>query len=212
MRADIKAEVLQYSALNGWPLFTLIAALTAAAIGVGLSAIGIATPQATIEMIRLSVQLASPWIFFAFVASPLLQLFRNDYTKWLVRNRRYLGLSFAAGFGWQLVFIFVLFAGYADYYWQFIHKDSDLFIRVVSYVFLFALTITSFQPWRRMMGQKHWYRLHLLGVWYFWAAIWVSYTELVFSDKAIAIAFAYFVLGLLVFAIRLLAFASRLTR
>jgi methionine sulfoxide reductase heme-binding subunit len=208
----MSTEVLHRGVLNGWPLFTLISALTAFAIFVGLSAIGVETPQDNLEMIRLSVQLASPWIFFAFVASPLLQLFRNDIAKWFVRNRRYLGLAFAAGFGWQLVFIFVLFACHSDYYWQEIHKDSELFIRVVSYVLLFALTITSFQPWRRMMGQKYWYRLHLLGVWYFWAAIWVSYTDMVISHSATVIAFVYFILGLLVLAIRMTAFANRLNK
>jgi len=59
--------LLQHKALNGWPLFCWIAALTAVGIGAGLSKIGLATPRASIDMIRLSVQLASPWIFFAFV-------------------------------------------------------------------------------------------------------------------------------------------------
>ena len=49
----------------------MIAALTAAAIGAGLSEFGLATPQAVIDIIRLSVQLASPWIFITFVASPV---------------------------------------------------------------------------------------------------------------------------------------------
>jgi len=139
----------------------------------------------------------------------LLQLFRSDTAKLLVRNRRYLGLSFAAGFGWQLVFIVVLFAWYSDYYWQVMHKDSDLLLRVLSYVLLFALTITSFKPLRRLMGQKYWYRLHCLGIWYFWAAIWVSYAELAFSNPAPVIAWVYFTLGLLVLVVRLWAFAKR---
>jgi hypothetical protein len=67
----MNTDVLQHKALNGWPLFYLIAALTAAAIGAGLSEFGLATPQAVIDIIRLSVQLASPWIFITFVASPV---------------------------------------------------------------------------------------------------------------------------------------------
>jgi sulfoxide reductase heme-binding subunit YedZ len=95
----MRAEILQHRALNNWPLLALITALTAAAMGVALSAIGLATPQANIDMIRLSVLLASPWLFITFVASPLTQLFRNDIAKWFMRNRRYFGLSFAAVFG-----------------------------------------------------------------------------------------------------------------
>ncbi|MGK0500950.1 MAG: hypothetical protein ACJAYG_002604 [Oceanicoccus sp.] len=57
--------------LNGWPLFFLIAALTFACMMAGLVLIGSSTPEATVELIRLSVQLASPWIFIAFVTSAL---------------------------------------------------------------------------------------------------------------------------------------------
>jgi hypothetical protein len=46
----MRTEILQYSALNNWPLFALITALIAAAIDWGLSAIELATPQANIEI------------------------------------------------------------------------------------------------------------------------------------------------------------------
>ena len=105
-------NLLQHQSLNGWSLFYLVAALTFAAIAIGLVITGVSTPEATVSMIRLSVQLASPWIFLAFVARPLVQLYPGSFSKWLLRNRRYLGLSFAAGFAWQAVFIAVLLALY----------------------------------------------------------------------------------------------------
>ncbi len=100
--------MLQHRVLNGWPLFYLIALLTLGGMVAGMLIIGISSPEATVKLIRLSVQFASPWILIAFVTSALVTLFPGAISQWLLRNRRYTGLSFAAGFAWQAVFIAVL--------------------------------------------------------------------------------------------------------
>jgi len=169
--------------LNGWLFFFLVAALNLAAILIGLTTTGLAAPEAAVEMIRLSV-----------------------------RNRRYLGLSFAAGFGWQAVYIGVLLARHNTYYWEELHNDVDLFLRMISYVFLFALTVTSFFPVRRRMRREHWRYLHLVGVWYFWAAIWVSYAGQAASADARTIDFIYTTLGLLALTMRLVAYQKTRSR
>ena len=192
--------------LNGWPLFWIIAALTLAAILAGLATIGVATPEAAVEMIRFSVQLASPWVFLAFIARPLGQLAPGTLANWMLRNRRYLGLSFAAGFGWQAVFIGVLLTLYPDYYWNELHNDSDLLLRMLSYLFLLALTVTSFFPVRRRMRAEHWRYLHLVGIWYFWAAIWVSYAEGLLNGDTRIVAIVYVVAGLVALTVRLAAY------
>ena len=183
----------------------MIAGLTYVAIVIGYLLIGVATPEAVVNMIRLSVQLASPWVFLAFVATPMTQLFPGNLSKWLLRNRRYLGLSFAAGFGWQAVFIGVLLALHNAYYWEELHNDIDLLLRMASYVFLFALTITSFFPVRRKMRPEHWRWLHLIGIWYFWAASWVSYAGQALSSEVRAIDAVYALLGLFVLILRIAA-------
>jgi sulfoxide reductase heme-binding subunit YedZ len=198
-------------ALNGWPLFLTIAAMTFIAISAAALLIGISTPESTVSLIRLSVQLASPWIFLAFAASAMAQLFPGNLSSWLLRNRRYLGLSFAAGFGWQAVFIAVLFTLYSPYYWEELHKTSDLVLRIGSYALLIAMTITSFFPVRRRLRTEHWHWLQLVGVWYFWLAIWTSYAELAFSSSATVISFVYFNLGLLTLVLRVAAYLKRRT-
>jgi sulfoxide reductase heme-binding subunit YedZ len=157
-------------------------------------------------MIRLSVQLASPWVFLAFVATPMSQLFPGNWSTWLLRNRRYLGLSFAAGFGWQAVFIGLLLTLHNAYYWEELHNDIDLLLRMASYVYLFALTITSFFPVRRRMRPEHWRWLHLVGIWYFWAAIWASYAPMAMSGDAKTIDVVYTVVGLFALVLRIAAF------
>jgi len=198
--------------LNGWLFFFLVVALNLAAILIGLTTTGLATPEAAVEMIRLSVQLASPWVFLAFIATPLSQLAPGEFANWLLRNRRYLGLSFAAGFGWQAVFIGVLLARHNTYYWEELHNDVDLFLRMISYVFLFALTVSSFFPVRRRMRREHWRYLHLVGIWYFWAAIWVSYAGQAASADARTIDFIYTNLGLLALTMRLVAYQKTRSR
>ena len=126
--------------------------------------LGISSPEATVKLIRLSVQFASPWILIAFVTSALVTLFPGAISQWLLRNRRYTGLSFAAGFAWQAVFIAVLLDLYPAYYWDELHKTSDLVGRSLSYVLLLALTVTSFYPVRRKLSRGQWSWLHWVGI------------------------------------------------
>ncbi len=204
-------NLLQYRLLNGWPLFFLIAGVTFAAMVTAFLLIGADSPEAAISLIRLSVQFASPWVFLAFVARPMTQLFPGNLSKWLLRNRRYLGLSFAAGFGWQAVFIGVLLTLHNAYYWEELHNDVDLLLRMASYVFLFALTITSFFPVRRKMRPEHWRWLHLIGIWYFWAAIWASYAPMAMSSDAKTIDVVYTVIGLVALVLRIAAYLKQST-
>lgn len=205
-------SALQHKALNGWPLFVLIAAVTFGGMMAGLVLIGISSPEATVKLIRLSVQFASPWIFIAFVTSALTQLFPGSVSRWLAHNRRYAGLSFAAGFAWQAVFIAVLFALHAPYYWEVLHTPDGLFLRIVSYIFLIAMTVTSFFPVRRKMRPQHWRWLHLACIWYFWAAIWTSYAGQALSSEAKTIDIVYTVFGLLVLVLRIAAYLKTRAR
>lgn len=198
-------SLLRHKALNGWPLFFMIAGITLGSMIAGMIMIGVSSPESTVSLIRLSVQLASPWIFVAFATSALAVLYPSSFSSWLLRNRRYTGLSFAAGFAWQAVFIAVLLALYPAYYWDDLHKASDLLGRSLSYVFLLALTVTSFFPVRRKLSRAQWHWLHLVGIWYFWAAIWVSYAEQALSQNAKTIDIFFTFLGLLALILRLAA-------
>ena len=202
-------SLLQSPLLNGWHLFYIVAALNFAVICVGLAVIGVASPEATVAMIRLSVQLASPWIYLAFVATALVQLFPSSFSTWLLRNRRYAGLSFAAGFGWQAVFIAVLLGLHGDYYATVLHDTGEFVTRMLAYALLLALTVTSFFPVRRAMDPKHWRLLHLVGIWYFWASTWVSYAYTVRVGDTRVIAIVFVVAGLLVLTLRCAAYLKK---
>ncbi len=195
-------SLLRHPLLNGWPLFGVIAGLSFAIILAGLAITGTSTPEATVSMIRLSVQLASPWIYLAFVATALGQLFPSNFASWLLCNRRYVGLAFAAGFVWQAVFIVVLLALHGDYYATVLHDTAEFITRMLSYALLLALTVTSFFPVRRAMNPKHWRLLHRVGIWYFWAAIWASYAEMVMVGDTRVISIVFVISGLFALTLR----------
>ena len=202
-------SLLRHPLLNGWPLFVVIAGLSFAIILAGLAITGTSTPEATVAMIRLSVQLASPWIYLAFVATALGQLFPSSFSSWLLRNRRYVGLSFAAGFGWQAVFIVALLVLHGAYYATNLHDTCEFITRMLSYTLLLALTVTSFFPVRRAMDPRHWRLLHRVGIWYFWAAIWVSYAETVMAGDTRVIAIVFVISGLLALTLRCAGFLKK---
>ena len=202
-------SLLRHPLLNGWPLFGVIAGLSVAIILAGLAITGTSTPEATVAMIRLSVQLASPWIYLAFVATALGQLFPSNFASWLLRNRRYVGLAFAAGFVWQAVFIVVLLALHGDYYATVLHDTAEFITRMLSYALLLALTVTSFFPVRRAMDPRHWRLLHRVGIWYFWAAIWVSYAEMAMVGDTRVIAIVFVISGLFALTLRCAAYLKK---
>ena len=45
-------------------------------------------------------------------------VFPGPFSRWLLRNRRYIGLCFATAMGWQLAFILWMVIGYWGYYAQ----------------------------------------------------------------------------------------------
>ena len=103
----------------------------------------------------------------------------------------------------------MLLALHPDYYWQELHNTADFILRMLSYLLLLALTITSFYPVRRAMRPGSWRVLHLAGIWYFWAAIWVSYAGVLAIGDTRIIAMIYVFAGLVVLTVRLAAYLKK---
>ena len=80
---------------GGWPLVALAAtgvALMVAAI-LGVRGVG---EEGVRACVRATARSSALLFLGAFVASMLRRRWRNPFTGWLIRNRRYLGVSFAA--------------------------------------------------------------------------------------------------------------------
>jgi sulfoxide reductase heme-binding subunit YedZ len=196
----------QYTALNGWPLFYLITALSLVVMVTGVALHGVSTPAGMEHLVRLAGQVTAPSIFLVFAASPVAKLFPGSASQWLLRNRRYIGLSFAAAFAWHLLILVIFFASQQDYYLREVHTASDLWLGAGSYIVLVAMATTSFFAVRRRMRPKYWRALHLVGIWYFWAAMWATFVEKTLRDRASVASIAYSILGFLVLALRIVAY------
>jgi hypothetical protein len=139
----------------------------------------------------------------AFTASSLRRLWRIPLTAWLLRNRRYVGLSMAVSHAVHLAAILTLAARWPT------DAQIPVATRVggtVGYVFLAAMAVTSNDRAVAWLGPRRWRALHLTGAWVLWAIFAVSYVP-----EAMAVPI-YAPLALLVLAGGVLRVATRGTR
>ena len=148
--------------LAGWPLFWIIGALVLAMSGLILAV----APDLTEGMrtvIRATARTSFVLFLAAFVASSLATLVPNGFTRGLMRERRYVGLSFAFS---HLVH-FAAIVGYGALNPQFWPSRSALTNTpgTIGYVFIALLAATSFRFVSRHMTAGAWKRLHTTGLW-----------------------------------------------
>ena len=94
--------------IEGWRLFAVVSAVITAFMMLRLVTTDFSSPQDLSAMIQYSVRWAVPFIFLVIATSALFRLFPGRSTRWLLRNRRYIGLCFAVAMAWQGAFIFIV--------------------------------------------------------------------------------------------------------
>ena len=168
-------NILKSKYFNDWPLFYLIVAINSLAVIGYMPTQDLTVPRGISEMIQCTVRVCVPLLFVAFSASSMPQLVPVVFRRWLLRNRRYFGLGFAAGMGWQMVFILWMFIGHRDYFMENVYGESDLIYRHIPYALLTAMSITSFHGVRRKMNRHVWRVLHWVGIYYLFYIIELTY-------------------------------------
>ena len=91
--------------LDRWSLFLVVTITTSATVMLTANSRDLSNAADISWMIQFSVRASVPWLYIAFAASSLAVIFPSKASRWLLRNRRYIGLCFAVGMLWQLVFI-----------------------------------------------------------------------------------------------------------
>jgi hypothetical protein len=160
------------SLLVGWPLVgwcaLAIAALEAAIlIGQGTGETGLRT------VIRVSARTSALLFCAAFAASALFRLYPGTTARFLLVNRRYFGVSFAVSHFSHLAAIVAL--AVASPQFRAGVDATTLVFGGMAYVFLAAMTATSFDRTAAWLGPRRWKRLHTVGAWYIWAIFVISY-------------------------------------
>lgn len=163
-----------YSLFDGWR----IVGITALVVGGLVAASALTTPDsddAVHIVMRVTVRLAVVLFLLAFSASALAQLWPCAWTRWQRRNRRYLGVSFAVAHFTHFAAILSLrviapehFATIPAITWVF---------GGIAYVFVAAMTATSFDATAKVIGPQAWRLLHTTGSYYVWLIFAISYVS-----------------------------------
>ncbi len=155
-------------------------------------------------MLRVTARIAFAFLLLAYVARPLVVL--TGYGRWLVRQRRYLGLAMALAhtvhFGYVVAF--------------FVSSGEPLeWITIVfgglAFVLMWLMAATSNNVSVRRLG-KSWKRLHAFGLHYLWLIFMQSFVGRVFVDDPDMIYLLLSIAGLAALVLRIAAyFVSRRT-
>jgi DMSO/TMAO reductase YedYZ heme-binding membrane subunit len=151
------------TAFRSWRLFWSLFAVISVAVCLGLPGVDFHYDRSVEALILRTIVCALPCLVAAFMASSLLRLWPGRFTRWLMSNRRYVGLAFAAGMTWHFAFV-----GY--FFWTFGNRlrARDLTLDLIGLLFLIAMTVTSFAGVRRRMKPANWRGLHKVGIYILW--------------------------------------------
>jgi DMSO/TMAO reductase YedYZ heme-binding membrane subunit len=156
--------------LRGWWLVLW----SALAIGAGVAALLVASPDlaGVRAALRLTARTSVSLFVVTFAASSIQHFTRGGAGKWLLANRRYLGVSFAVSHGLHAVLIGVLVASSPEF-------RATLGLRqvggTIAYLLLVGMTVTSFDRTTRWLGRKRWKVLHKTGMYVLWGVFATVY-------------------------------------
>jgi sulfoxide reductase heme-binding subunit YedZ len=190
-------------AVQSWRLFWLLALAISVAIIPGLPAMDLHSAHGMERIIVRSVRCALPLFLVAFTASSLVTLWPSPTTRWLLSNRRYIGLAFAFGMAWHLTFVAYTFLTFGSQL-----NARALAADVIGLLFLLAMTVTSFRRVARHLSAANWRRLHNTGAYAIWLLAVYIYQGGARSDRDL---FHVAALGVLLaaWALRVAAWARR---
>jgi sulfoxide reductase heme-binding subunit YedZ len=155
-------------------------------------------------VIRFTARSSLLLFCLAFGAAALARLWPNAWTRWQRRNRRYLGLSFAASHAIHAAAIIAFAkmdpAGFVE-----ATSPASYVFGGIGYAVLIAMSATSFDRTAALIGPRAWRALHLVGGYYLWFQFMVSFGKRVPAMPG----YAAFVIPLLaVMALRLIAMTA----
>ncbi len=151
-----------FQGLQGQKIILVVGLMLAAGLLSAYSSAGSYIPMLPQVMVP-TAHAAFILFWTAFTASSIQRLKPGPYGSWAMRNRRYLGLSFAMVHGVHGALVLSnLTLTEAS------RPIPVLLVGGTAYVFLMAMTVTSSNAAVRRLGAKRWKRLHKVGSYYIW--------------------------------------------
>jgi hypothetical protein len=209
MSIDLKT-VLSNKVINKWNLFWLISIPMSLMIIIEMLGTDMTSGEGVSSMIGYSVRFAVPLIFLVVPASSVQILFPGPFPMWWLRNRKYLGLSFAVAMAWQGTFIFMMSNFFRDYYYGEIYLLRDELEGSIGYIFLPAMVLTSFHFGRKFLSSKQWKLLHKTAIYFLFAYPFsVYWWNLFYYGNPEPIDYVFYWGGFLAFTLRIAAWGKQ---
>ncbi len=206
-------NMLNKRSLNGWQLFLMIGSLVSLFILVRVALVDSWNGESVSSLIQYSVRWSVPLLYLVFAASSVHVISPGVFSRWLLRNRKFLGLSFSVAMAWQLFFILWLVTIFNEYYVEEVYVLRDAIEGVAGYIFLILMTITSFPFARRRIPPSLWNAMHKVGIYFIWAyAFSVYWWEIFYYPDPDYLDYIFFVAGFVAWALRAMAWRIKHAR
>jgi hypothetical protein len=158
---------------RGWPIVAWTAAALVLMIAIVVAFAG--SDETGLRMvIRATARTSCVLFLAAFVASALRRAWPSPATAWLLANRRYVGVSFAVSHLLHLLAIATL-AGWSARGLVATAGMTTIVVGGIGYLFIAAMTATSFDRSAAWLGARRWRRLHTIGAYYVWLVFFLSF-------------------------------------
>ncbi|QIG53057.1 hypothetical protein G6N82_01775 [Altererythrobacter sp. BO-6] len=163
---------------KNWPMWLGLV------LGLGAIAFAFATQTGTIEQwnnaAKYTARVGFPLLILAYVARPLVDLTRSDWSKAILAKRKYIGLGFAMSHTVHLAALVTAI--------EVSGEGKGLVTYVfggLAYAILYAMAFTSKTAAMKAMG-KWWKRLHRTGIHYLWFIFLQSYVGRIFREETMS--------------------------
>ncbi len=152
--------MIQETHISKWNLVYIISLsfLLFVAVFIGINDFNLRSLQ---KLLKLSARVSFLIFTLTFSASSLILFYKNRITKWILANRKYLGISFAV-----IHFFHLLLLITKNYFFESAFVESSLISLIggtITYSFIGLMLLTSFPYFSKRMKTKNWNFLHQTG-------------------------------------------------
>jgi sulfoxide reductase heme-binding subunit YedZ len=171
--------------LGGTRLVGVLAAALVAMVAVILAIDGWTEPGLRL-VVRATARTSLVLFLAAFLAAPLVRRWPGAFTRWLVANRRQVGLGFAIS---HLLHFLGLIALGRSFPHVFADVPAATFVvGGLGFVFVALMALTSSDAAVARLGPRRWSALHRTGLYYVWAVFTVTYASHAVVPTALLVA------------------------
>ena len=161
--------------LQGWRITTLVTCLIVVGLLFNFGLAGWNAPAIT-HAIDATGRSSLILFAIAFTASSVESLWSSSLSRWSLRNRRWIGLSFASSHFIHLGLIISMTVFFPD---PFVRDQSmaQWVFGGLAYGFVLLMALTPTDRDQHWMGMKNWKRLHFVGSHWIWVLFLLTYVK-----------------------------------